>query len=379
MSVFTFLLFLTTFFSSIAGCTPNQRANRLLSSIQAKIQSDQSAQSVFMATANPAAASSYMSSIDAIPSFPPDSSSSTRGAELGGYKRPSIAAPARCSSPVFSSTQGALSRNTSDGAARNVYTTQAAQPVPSGTGNIRENSTGGGLRPCSSSGAPYSNSTPTHQGGGFGDNGAGGSVTPAQLPVQTVTPAGLVLPYSSNVGIGTGSNAAPSYLPPVGATNDSAAGSGVGRDAAAVPSDKPPLASTAGLVSSMASASNNGAADCQANHSPIQTAGTDRGSSLAAINLNTVPIFSPHPASTPIPLQISLYQIVGHAEGTATVQISPPTPVVPQSSATSTTIETPPPSSSGVNSPCLNNTSIRNMTTNVRSLLFTSMQSEELS
>lgn len=379
MSVFTFLLFLTTVFPAIAVCAPNQRANKLLSSIQAKIQSDQSIQSVFTATANPAAASSYLSSIEAIPSFPPDSSSSTLGAKHG-LERPSTAASARSPGPFFSPTQILPSGNgnTGEGAAGTVvqsYTLQGAQPIPSGTSNIRETFTGGGLQPCSSSGAPYSIFTYTPQEGGLGKNGTGGSVTPRQLPAQTVTvitsetitvtvpypiTAGLVLPYSSNVGIGTGFNAAPSYPPPVGASSDSAAGSSSGKDAATVPSNIPSVASTAGLVASMAPASNNGAVDSQANQPPIQTARTGRGSSLAALNLNTVPIYSPHPAGTPIPLQNSLYQIVGSFGGTATAQISLPPPVA------STTTQTPPPSSSGVNSPCVNNTSTRNMTANVR-------------
>lgn len=380
MSVFTFLFFLTTCFLSVAVCAPNQRANRLLSSIQAKIQSEQSVQSAFTATADPAAAASYLSSLEAIPSFPPDSSGTKLGAERSGLRRPLTTASARSSTPFLSFTRGAASSGTDNigwgaiGTVVQSYTTQGAQPIPSGTGNFRESSTGGELQPCSSSGAPFSNSTSTLQKGGLG---TGGYVTSARLPTsaptvfspETITAtipypvtAGLSTPCSKTVGAETGSNATTAYFSP------SVAGSGPGSDAAAVPSNIPPLTSTAGLVASMAPASNNQAIDSQANQSPIQTAGTDRGSSLIAMNLNTVPLYSPHPAGTPIPLQQSLYQIVGSAEGTATAQIILPPPLTPPSSATSTTTQRPP-SSSGINSPCIKNTSTRHMTVDVRILL----------
>ena len=371
MSVFTFLFFLTICFLSVAVCAPNQRANRLLSSIQAKIHSEQSVQSAFTATADPAAAASYLSSIEAIPSFPPDSSGTKLGAERSGLRRPLTTASARSSTPFLSFTRGAASSGTGNigwgaiGTVVQSYTTQGAQPIPSGTGNFRESSTGGELQPCSSSGPPFFNSTSTLQKGGLGTGGYPTSA-PTVISPETITAtipypvtAGLSTPCSKTVGAETGSNATTAYFPP------SVAGSGPGSDAAAEPSNIPPLTSTAGLVASMAPASNNQAVDSQANQSPIQTAGTDRGSSLIAMNLNTVPLYSPHPAGTPIPLQQSLYQIVGSAKGTATAQIILPPPLTPPSSATTQR----PPSSSGINSPCIKNTSTRHMTVDVRILL----------
>jgi len=383
MSVFTLLLFLTTLFTSIAVSAPNQRANRLLNSIQAKLQSDQSVQSVFTATASLAAVSFYLGSIDAIPSFPPDRSSSTLGAELSGSGPPLTTASVTSSGPSFSSIHGGLPFSTGNiggtaaGSVVQSYTIQGARPIPSDTGNVGGNSAGGGLQPCLSSDAPYLNSTYTFQEGGIGNNGPSGSVTPAQLPAQTLTvttsvtttvtvsypvTAGLVPPYSSKVGLGTGSIAVPSYLPPVGASNGSAAGPGLGRGAAALPSSIPPLVLATESVAPVVPASISGAAVSQANQCSIQTAGIDGGS---AINLNTIPIFSPHPAGTPIVSQLSLFQIEGFATDTATAQITLPPPVAPPSSTISTTTQTPPPSSSGLNSSCVKNISTQNMTANV--------------
>ena len=397
MSVFTLLLFLITLFTSITVSAPNQRADRLLNSIHAKFQSDQSVQSAFTATASLAAVSSYLSSIDAIPSFPPDRSSSTLGAELSGLGPPFTTASVTSSDPSSSSTYGGLPFSTGNiggaaaGSVVQFYTIQGARPIPSDTGNVGENSAGGGLQPCLSSDAPYCNSTYTFHEGEIGKNGPSGSVTPAQLPAQTLTvttavtttvtisysiTAGLIPPYSSNVGLGTGSIAASSYLPPVGASNGSAAGPGLGTDAAALPSSIPPLAPATESVAPVVPASNSGAAVSQANQSSIQIAEIDGGSSLA-INLNTIPIFSPHPAGTPIVSQLSLFQIEGFATGTATAQITLPPPVAPPSSTISTTTQTPPPSSSGLNSSCVKNISTQNMTANVRFSFFTSTYSEE--
>lgn len=106
MSVFTFFAFLAACLPLIVESAPNPSPDRLLNSIQAKFQSDQSVQSVFTATASPAAVSSYLSSIDALPPIP--SADSSNSIFWGEYAAESAiqAQASETGAPLPSSTGG---------------------------------------------------------------------------------------------------------------------------------------------------------------------------------------------------------------------------------------------------------------------------------
>ena len=229
MSVVTIYFLVAVYLSFIAVCAPNQRADTLLSSIHAHVESDLSIQA-----ASRAKTLSTKGTVDSSHSHEPlavskndlaslSSSAFSQGTGVtfissttgsgnlqssaaGGVFQaqaapsqghlPSITSGPRVTSTSsdlrIASVSGNLLYNiTSVGGSSTVVTYQPNQSqgtlsIISGTGNNWGNSTVNGLQPYPSPGAPFPNATSASQGDSIGTNGKSGEGTGCPLP-QTVT------------------------------------------------------------------------------------------------------------------------------------------------------------------------------------------------
>jgi len=229
MSVVTISFLLAAFFPLIAVCAPNQRADRLLSFINAEILSHKSTRLAASSSSNAAIISDQNGLIAPLGSeFPTNTGFTSTSASTGTGSIESSAAGggtqaevAASQTPLTSSTGrsgiisagsntqtlSSTSKSTYDTSTPGVSSTvsaiqpnqsQEALPAPLGTDHNSGTSAGGGLRAYPSQGSPFSNSTLPIQGDGFGNystSGAGTGCPPQQtvsLPPATVTIAQTV-------------------------------------------------------------------------------------------------------------------------------------------------------------------------------------------